>query len=316
MLVGDRIIRRKQKRVDHLLRYTSDMMIAVVEAKAPYKIAGGGIQQAKDYAQMLDVNFAFSTNGHGIIEHDFITGEEKELESFPSPHELWRRHMEKEGIITDEMSEKLFTASYSMLQPLRYYQEIAIKRSIQAILQGNRRILLTMATGTGKTNVAFQIIWKLWNSRWNSRNEYRRPKVLYLSDRNILIDDPKDKVFASFGDARWKIQNDVVKSREIYFATYQSIAQDVNRPGLYKQYSPDFFDFIVVDECHRGSARDESNWREILEYFESSYQMGMTATPLRLDNIDTYRYFGNPVYTYSLKQGIDEGSLHLTRYIE
>lgn len=167
-----------------------------------------------------------------------------------------------------------------------------------------------MATGTGKTLVAFQICWKLWNARWNRTGEYRRPKILYLADRNILVDDPKDKTFAPFGDARWKIENGIVnKGREIYFSTYQSIAKDERRPGLYKEYSPDFFDLIIVDECHRGSARDESNWREILEYFKPAYQLGMTATPLREDNRDTYRYFGNPIYTYSLRQGIDDGFL-------
>jgi type I restriction enzyme R subunit len=166
-----------------------------------------------------------------------------------------------------------------------------------------------LATGTGKTFVSFQIIWKLWDTRWNRTGEHRRPRVLYLADRNILVDDPKDKTFASMGDARIKIEGEAIKSREIYFATYQAIAKDERRPGLYKQYSRDFFDLIVVDECHRGSARDESNWREILDYFKPAYQIGMTATPLREENKDTYRYFGNPIYTYSLKQGIEDGFL-------
>jgi type I restriction enzyme R subunit len=167
-----------------------------------------------------------------------------------------------------------------------------------------------MATGTGKTLVAFQICWKLWSARWNRTGEYRKPKILYLADRNILVDDPKDKDFPPFGDARWKIENgEANKSREMYFAIYQAIAKDERRPGLYREYSPDFFDLIIVDECHRGSARDESNWREILEYFEPAYQLGMTATPFREDNRDTYRYFGNPIYQYSLRQGIDDGFL-------
>ena len=181
---------------------------------------------------------------------------------------------------------------------------------MQAILQGRRRVLLTMATGTGKTVVAFQICWKLWSSRWNRTGEHRRPKILYLADRNILIDDPKDKIFTPFGEARHKIDNGVaVKSREMYFAIYQAIAQDERRPGLYREYAPDFFDLIIVDECHRGSAGDDSNWREILEYFQPASQLGMTATPLRHDNIDTYQYFGNPIYTYSLRQGIEDGFL-------
>jgi len=167
-----------------------------------------------------------------------------------------------------------------------------------------------MATGTGKTVVAFQICWKLWTARWNRTGEYRRPKILYLADRNILVDGPKDKIFTSFGDARWKIENgQAIKSREMYFAIYQAIAKDERRPGLYKEYPRDFFDLVIVDECHRGSARDESNWREILDYFEPAYQLGMTATPLREDNRDTYTYFGNPVYSYSLRQGIDDGFL-------
>ena len=162
----------------------------------------------------------------------------------------------------------------------------------------------------GKTLVAFQICWKLWSSRWNRMGEYRRPKILYLSDRNFLVDDPKDKIFAAFGDARYKIANgQITKSREMYFAIYQAIAKDKCRPGLYKEFGRDFFDLIIIDECHRGSAKDESNWREILEYFEPAYQLGMTATPLREDNRDTYKYFGNPIYTYSLAQGIDDGFL-------
>jgi type I restriction enzyme R subunit len=181
---------------------------------------------------------------------------------------------------------------------------------VEAIVTGKRRVLLTMATGTGKTPVAFQICWKLWNARWNRKGEHRRPKILYLSDRNILIDDPKDKIFAQFGDARAKIENgNAIKSREIYFAIYQALAKDERRPGLYKEYAPDFFDLVIVDECHRGSARDESNWREILEYFEPAMQLGMTATPLREDNRDTYLYFGNPIYQYSLRQGIEDGFL-------
>jgi type I restriction enzyme R subunit len=167
-----------------------------------------------------------------------------------------------------------------------------------------------MATGTGKTVVAFQICWKLWSSRWNREGAFRRTRILYLSDRNILIDDPKDKIFAPFGDARWKIEKGVAnKSREMYFAIYQSIAKDERRPGLYKEYDPGYFDLIIIDECHRGSANEESNWREILEYFEPAFQIGMTATPLREENRDTYRYFGKPIYTYSLRQGIDDGFL-------
>lgn len=309
ILVGDRVIRKKQKRVDYLLKFVNDMPIAVVEAKSEYKNPGSGIQQAKEYALMLGLKFAYSTNGHGIIEHDFINGEEKELENFPSPLILWNRFLESEKI-EPHVSEKLVTMLiHTSDKNIRYYQEIAINRTLQAILQEKKRILLTMATGTGKTTVAFQIIWKLWNSRWNMKWEYRKPRVLYLADRNILVDDPKVKTFSPFGEALKKIEGEIVMSRDIYFSTYQSLSSDSRRTGLFKQYPNNFFDLIIVDECHRGSARDESSWREILEYFFDCYQIGMTATPLRNDNIDTYRYFGNPLYTYSLKQGIEDGFL-------
>jgi type I restriction enzyme, R subunit len=310
VVAGKKIKRQKQKRADYLLRYTRDFMIAVIEAKAAYKLPGDGLQQAKGYAEILGLKFAYSTNGHGIIEFDYLSGQEREVTSFPTPAELWARLRSSQNL-NEEITKRLLTPYYTQSQKApRYYQEIAINRAVQAILQGKRRILLTMATGSGKTLVAFQICWKLWSALWNKTGEYGHPKILYLADRNILVDDPKDKDFAPFGDARWKIENGVAnKGREIYFSTYQAIAKDERRPGLYREYSPDFFDLIIVDECHRGSARDESNWREILEYFKPAYQLGMTATPLREDNRDTYWYFGNPVYTYSLRQGIDDGFL-------
>ncbi len=311
VLVGEKVRRRQQKRADYLLRYTRDFLIGVVEAKAAYKAPGDGLQQAKDYAEVLGVKFAYSTNGSGIIEFDFLTGQERNLDAFPTPKELWARLRDGEKLIDDAVADRLLSP-YNHLsgKSPRYYQAIAINRSVQAILQGRRRILLTMATGTGKTVVAFQICWKLWQARWNRPGEYRRPKILYVADRNILIDDPKDKIFTPFGDARWKIENgEVNKGREMYFAIYQAIAKDERRPGLYREYARDFFDLIIVDECHRGSAKDESNWREILDYFEPAYQLGMTATPLREDNRDTYAYFGSPLYTYSLRQGIEDGFL-------
>jgi type I restriction enzyme R subunit len=310
MVIGQKIKRQKQKRADYLLRYTRDFMIAVVEAKAAYKLPGDGLGQAKEYAEILGLKFAYSTNGHGIIEFDYLSGKERELDLFPPPADLWARLKSSQNL-NEELTKRLLTPYYTQSQKApRYYQEIAINRAAQAVLQGKRRILLTMATGSGKTLVAFQICWKLWSALWNKTGEYGHPKILYLADRNILVDDPKDKDFAPFGDARWKIENGIInKGREIYFSTYQAIAKDERRPGLYREYSPDFFDLIIVDECHRGSARDESNWREILEYFKPAYQLGMTATPLREDNRDTYRYFGNPVYTYSLRQGINDGFL-------
>ena len=308
---GDKVRRRPQKRADYLLRYTRDFTIAVVEAKAAHQSPGDGLAQAKEYAEILGLKFAYATNGHGIIEFDYTTGKEREIETFPSPDELWQRFRNHQNIADEKTARQLLTPSNHLTgKSPRYYQEIAINRTVQAILEGKQRILLTMATGTGKTVVAFQICWKLWSSRWNRTGEHRRPKMLYLADRNILIDDPKDKIFAAMGDARWKIENgEASKGREMYFAIYQAIAKDERRPGLYKDYPRDFFDLVIVDECHRGSARDASNWREILEYFASAFQLGMTATPLREDNRDTYKYFGNPIYTYSLRQGIEDGFL-------
>lgn len=286
VVAGTKIRRRPQKRADYLLRYTRDFMIAVVEAKAAYKKPFDGLQQAKDYAEILGLKFAYSTNGHGIVEFNFLTGKEREVASFPSPDELWSTLRTGQKLSDDNSAQRLLTPSYhiSGMTP-RYYQEIAINRTVQAILEGKSRILLTIAMGTGKTVVAFQICWKLWNSRWNRPGEHRRPKILYLSDRNILVDDPKDKIFTPFGDARWKIENgEVNKGREMYFSIYQAIAKDERRPGLYKEYSPEFFELIIVDKCHRGSASDESNWRKILQYFKPAFQLGMTATPLRKDN--------------------------------
>jgi type I restriction enzyme R subunit len=306
---GNSTQRGKKKRADYLLRITRNYPVAVLEAKAAYKKPGDGLQQAKDYAKILDLKFAYSTNGHRIIEYDDITHLEREIDKFPTPEELWKRLKNEEGI-ADEVGERILEPFHHIAgKTPRYYQEVAINRSIKEIYKNRKRILLTLATGTGKTFIAFQIIWKIWNQRWNRTGEYRRPKVLYLADRNVLIDHPKDNVFTDFGDARWKIQGEANKSRDLYFSTYQAIAADENRKGLYKEYNPDFFDLIVVDECHRGSAKDDGNWREILDYFVPAVKLGMTATPLRTDNVDTYQYFGNPIYTYTLKQGIEDGFL-------
>jgi len=302
--------RRPGKRADYILRYRPDMPMAVVEAKPSYATPGQGLQQAKEYAEILGLKFAYATNGQGIVEFDYTTGLEREIETFPTPEELWARLINSESL-SPQLAERLLAPVYHLSgKSPRYYQEIAINRTVQAVLQGRRRILLTMATGTGKTVVAFQICWKLWSSRWNRTGDFRRPRILYLADRNVLVDDPMAKIYAPFGDARWKIEGGVAnKGREMYFAIYQAIARDERRPGLYREYSPDFFDLIIVDECHRGSAKDDSNWRAILEYFEPAFQVGMTATPRRQDNADTYRYFGDPIYQYSLRQGIDDGFL-------
>lgn len=309
--VGKGFVRKPPKRVDYLLRFTRDFPLAVVEAKAAYKTAADGVQQAKQYAEMLGVKFAYATNGREIIEFDYATGLERSVDRYPPPAELWQRYRKANGLDDDATADRLLTpGNHAAGKGERYYQQIAINRTVEAILKGRRRLLITMATGTGKTVVAFQICWKLWMARWNRTGEYRRPRILYLADRNILVDPPKDGIFAAFGDARYKIEaGEVVKSREMYFAIYQALAEDERRLGLFRSFPPDFFDLVIVDECHRGSARDDSSWRVILEYFEPAYQLGMTATPLRVETRDTYRYFGNPIYEYSLRQGIEDGFL-------
>lgn len=311
VFVGGKARRGRQKRADYILRYSSDFPLAVVEAKSRYNHPAEGLQQAKEYAEILGLKFAYATNGTEIVEFDYTTGVERQITDFPTPAELWRRLRAAEGIADDVVAEKLLTPTYpDRAKPLRYYQEIAVNRAVQAVLQGRPRVLLTLCTGAGKTAVAFQIAWKLWSARWSAKGSNRKPKILFLADRNVLVDDPMAKDFSPFGDARQKIAGGVaVKSRDMYFAIYQSIARDENRPGLYREYPRDFFDLIIVDECHRGSARDDSNWREILEWFEPATQIGMTATPRREDNVDTYNYFGDPIYEYSLAQGIADGFL-------
>jgi type I restriction enzyme R subunit len=303
--------RGRPKRADYLLYYQPSYPLAVIEAKPVYKSPGDGLLQAKTYARMLGLLFAYATNGAGIVEFDFTSGLERELSAFPSPAELWQRYRTAKGLV-EELEDRLLVPNHSSADHVpRYYQQIAINRAVEAILKGKRRVLLTLATGTGKTAIAFQIAWRLWSGGWNTRGQPgRRPRILFLADRSFLVNDPKDKAFAPFGDARYKIiGRQANKSREMYFATYQALVGDSERPPLYRQFAPDFFDLIIVDEAHRGSARDDSSWREILEYFTGAVQLGMTATPLREDNRDTYAYFGNPIYTYSLKQGIQDGFL-------
>jgi type I restriction enzyme R subunit len=307
--VGRGHMRQRGKRADYLLSYRPGFPIAIVEAKAAHKHPGEGMQQAMDYAEILGLKFAYATNGRGIEEFDFLTGKQSTLIAFPTPEGLWERWRGDRAVTVEaDAQDLLFPFNRELRNPdgtvkrPRYYQEIAINRTVQAVIGGKQRILLTMATGTGKTFVAMQIVWKLWRTR-------RKRRVLYLADRNILVDQAKDRTFTPFGDALHKIQRRPIKSREVYFAIYQAIADREGQPGLYRRYPPGFFDLVIVDECHRGSARDESNWRQILEYFHPATQIGMTATPLRNDNIDTYRYFGNPIYTYSLAQGIQDGFL-------
>lgn len=305
--IGGKATRKKQLRADYILRYRRDYPIAVVEAKAEYHHPANGLAKAKVYAETLGIKFAYATNGKAIIEFDYLTGETNEPENFPAPNELWRR---LNGSDEPGKADEILLAPGRTTKTLRYYQDIAINRAVEDILKGKKRLLLTLATGTGKTMIAAQIAYKLWNLRWTrSGIGKRRPKVLFLADRNFLVDDPYTKDFAIFGEARHKIQREVNTSRDMFFAIYQAVDDREWIPGLYRQYPADFFDLIIVDECHRGSADPEGNWHEILNYFQTAVQLGMTATPLRDDNRDTYAYFGNPLYLYSLKQGIEDGFL-------
>lgn len=315
--VGKKHRRAEALRADYVLEVEPGVQIAVVEAKREYAIPGKGLQQAKRYAQMLDVPFAYSTNGKGIVEDDRDVGLENErLTSFPSPDDLWSRYRSWKGITDDTVADGLLlpfnralrTPDGKVKEP-RYYQRVAINRAVDAILKGDKRLLLTLATGTGKTFVSLQIVWKLWSGRWRSD---RRPRILYLADRNILIDQPMEREYVpALGEGPiWKLQGAAKPGREIYFALYQAMAdtgEDLN--GIFRDFAPDFFDLIIVDECHRGSANAESSWRGILDYFAPATQLGMTATPKRDETVDSYRYFGDPIYEYSLAQGIEDGFL-------
>lgn len=297
--------RGKGKKVDYLLFYNTNTPIAVVEAKdANYEVAGG-LQQAIDYARDLDVKFAYSSNGDGFYEHDLITGEEREIkmDEFPSPDDLWARYRSESGF-SDEQTKIItepyyYDASYN-IEP-RYYQRIAINRTVEAVAKGQKRILLVMATGTGKTYTSFQIVHRLKRSGKVNR-------VLYLADRNILIDQTLNQDFKPFKKVAVKVENRKLDSAyELYMSLYHQLAD--NEQDYYKQFSPDFFDLIIVDECHRSSARDNSNWHNILEYFSNAIQIGMTATPKETEDVSNIGYFGDPIYTYSLKQGIEDGYL-------
>lgn len=308
--VGRGFVRKPPKRVDYLLKFNRDLPLAVVEAKAGWKHAADGVQQARDYAEMLGLWFAYATNGHEIIEIDYLTGTETQRPGFAAPAELLARWRIGRGLDDAATARLLEPYNLAAAKPPRYYQHRAITGAVEAILGGRRRLLLTLATGTGKTAVAFQICWKLWTTRWNLAGEHRKPRMLYLADRNFLVDDPMARDFAPFGDARCKIEAaQVVQGREMYFAIYQAMAEDERREGLFRAYARDFFDLVIVDECHRGSARADSAWREILAHFEPAVQLGLTATPLRDESRDTYRYFGDPLLTYSLRDGIADGFL-------
>ena len=296
--------RGKGKKVDYLLSYKSNLPIAIVEAKDNKVPIAHGIQQGIDYAYDLDIPFAYSSNGDGFFEHDMITGEERELklEEFPTPKQLWERYLKEKEINPEQ--ESLITEPYYFMdinKTPRYYQRIAINKTIEAISKGQKRILLVMATGTGKTFTAFQIIHRLHKSG-------KMKKILYLADRNVLIDQTMQNDFKPFQKVMTKIEHrNMDSSYEIYMSLYHQLRS--NEEEVYKQFKPDFFDLIIVDECHRSSAKDDSNWHEILTYFSGATQIGMTATPKETIDVSNITYFGEPIYTYSLKQGIEDGFL-------
>lgn len=307
VLVGDGHRRQKGKKADYLLRYQESFPIAVVEAKDESHDPGAGLQQAKDYAQILGIFFAYSTNGHGIEEWDFTNNTQRSLTVFPSPDELWAKLCAFKSLDASRPRNPLLTSYCAKGGKVpRYYQEVAINNTIEAILQGRKRILINLATGTGKTVIAFQLTWKLWQSRWNTTGADRVPRILFLADRNVLRDQAYN-TFEPFENERDVIaEGKAPTNRSIYFAIYQAMYSGSDGKRLFQQYSQDFFDLIIIDECHRSGF---GTWNAILKHFDSAVQLGMTATPKRTENIDTYKYFGDSVFTYSLGQGIDDGFL-------
>jgi type I restriction enzyme R subunit len=313
---GELIARGKQKRADYLLFYKSNIPIAIIEAKDNTHSIGAGMQQGLAYSAALDIPFVFSSNGDGFLFHD-KTGNADQIETtlsldeFPSPEELWDRYKVWKNI--EPASEPLVTSpSYQYMsdEPTRYYQQLAVNRSLEAIARGEKRVLLAMATGTGKTRTAFNIIWRLWKTG-------KAKRILFLADRNILVDQTMINDFKPFGSIMTKLNRSLVDrdngkvdtSYEVYLALYQAIMGGEDVEPIYNKFPPDFFDLVVIDECHRGSAADDAAWRTILEYFNSAIQIGMTATPRETKEVSNIQYFGEPVYTYSLKQGIDDGFL-------
>ena len=301
--------REKKRRADYVLYHQKNLPIAVIEAKDNKHSIGDGMQQALAYAEALDVPFAFSSNGDGFLFHDRTgnatqTETELTLDQFPSPDQLWQRYCAWKGFTETALPvvESPYYDDGSGRSP-RYYQTIAVNRTVEAVAKGRDRLLLVMATGTGKTYTAFQIIWRLWKSG-------QKKRILFLADRNILVDQTKNNDFKPFGAAMTKIsKRQINKSFEIYLSLYQAVTGNEEDKNIYKEFSPDFFDLIVIDECHRGSAKADSAWREILDYFSEATHIGLTATPKETKEVSNIDYFGEPIYTYSLRQGIDDGFL-------
>jgi type I restriction enzyme R subunit len=313
---GKLTARGERKRADYILYFKPNIPVAIIEAKDNKHSVRAGIQQALDYARILDIPCVFSSNGDGFLFHDRTVTDstietELNIDNFPTPEQLWEKYKKYKGIKTND-AEKIASQDYyfdgSGRKP-RYYQQIAINRAVEAIANGQNRILLVMATGTGKTYVAFQIIHRLWKAGAKKR-------VLFLADRNALIGQTHRGDFKHFKDKMTVVKHrQIDKSYEIYLALYQGLAGSEIEADVYKQFTPDFFDLIVIDECHRGSAKEDSAWHEILTYFKNATHIGLTATPKETDETSNIEYFGEPVYTYSLKQGIDDGFLAPYRVI-
>ncbi|PLX87897.1 MAG: restriction endonuclease subunit R [Desulfuromonas sp.] len=311
--------RSKQDIADYVLIYRGQKL-AVIEAKRRDLPDTEGVAQAKRYAGMLQTRFTYSTNGVGIYQIDMATGKEGSVDKYPSPDDLWAMTYAEESGWRDRFADVPFEDKSGQWQP-RYYQHNAINKALEAIVEGKDRILLTLATGTGKTAIAFQIAWKLFHSRWTlGRDGKRRPRILFLADRNILADQAYNSFSAFPEDALVRIDPEIIRKKgmvpkngSVFFTIFQTFMTgrdaDGNPAPSFGDYPPDFFDFIIIDECHRGGANDESNWRGIMEYFSPAVQLGLTATPKRTTNADTYNYFGEPVYIYSLKEGINDGFL-------
>ncbi len=307
--------RGKADIADYVLVYRNTKL-AVIEAKAWDEALTEGVGQAKDYAAKLAIRFTYSTNGKGIYAIDMETAQEGEVAAYPTPDELWAMTFAKANAWRDRFADVPFEDKGGS-HPGRYYQDIAVERVMQAIAEDRQRILLTLATGTGKTFIAFQIAWKLFHARWSlSRQPERRPRILFLADRNILANQAYNAFSAFPEDALVRIEpadikkkGKVPKNGSLFFTIFQTFMSGPDETPYFGDYPADFFDFIVIDECHRGGAKDESSWREILEYFSPAVQLGLTATPKRKANVDTYAYFGEPVFIYSLKDGINDGFL-------
>lgn len=307
--------RSKQLIADYVLIYRG-RKLAVIEAKSDEKQAADGVGQAKEYAKRLDTQTTFATNGTSIYQICMKTGAEGTVERYPTPEELWNKTFSEANEWRDKLNRQPMNLNGGQWQP-RYYQENAINRTTNAIANGKQRILLTMATGTGKTAVAFEIAWKLFHTRWNlKRDGSRRPRILFLADRNILANQAFN-AFSQFPeDALVRIRPDEIAKKgrvptngSIFFTIFQTFMSGPGETAYFGEYPKDYFDLVIIDECHRGGASDESSWRDILEYFSPAVQIGLTATPKRKNNVDTYSYFGEPVYTYSLKEGINDGFL-------